>query len=324
MPRMRALLLAWLGGALLGCAAPRVVEEAAVAVRPPRGPDDSALVLSYPATLCSVTLRDESGTLHDREERVNGSVPVDMTRSVPDEPWVGYSGPPPLLTVLALPPGRYTLIRYATSDEWERLSPDEVPPRARTDCTSSSLTTHPARISLRIEPGKLTLLDLPGGITDFPALRRMSQALRNPYVTSTVGPWLPAVRRTGTAMHRELAERQRQPHAGYDVYPGCDGKVAVVRRTGTPFDWYEDPENEAIRRAFRARVHPPLPMRSLQATGFGRGCVMPLAFVYLLTDSAELEPLARALGEMMVEKDLAGELDLILTGPIDPLPENDD
>lgn len=54
----------------------------------------------------------------------------------------------------------------------------------------------------------------------------------------------------------------------------------------------------------------------MHATGFGRGCVGPLAFVYLLTDPEELEPLSRALGEMMVAEDLAGEIDLVLTGPV--------
>jgi hypothetical protein len=152
----------------------------------------------------------------------------------------------------------------------------------------------------------------------------MSHAIENPYVTSTVGPWLPAVRRAGTAMHRELAERQRQPRAGYDLYPSCDGKVAVVRRAGTPFDWYARPHDEAARRAFRGRARPPIPARSVQATGFGNGCVKELAFVYLLTDAAELEPLARALGEMMAEQDLAGEIDLVLTGPIEPVPGDDE
>jgi hypothetical protein len=57
----------------------------------------------------------------------------------------------------------------------------------------------------------------------------------------------------------------------------------------------------------------------VHATGFGSGCVTPLAFVYLLTDPKELEPLARELGQMMAAEDLAGEIDLVLTAPVEAL-----
>jgi hypothetical protein len=311
---MRAIVPSLLVAVLIGCAGPVVVREGAVGVRPPSGEDDSGLVLSYPATLCSVTLRDESGKLHDHEQRGDETAVVDMTRAVPDRPWATAGGTPAqLLTVVALPPGRYTLTRFTTSDDWAELEPDDDGPRARTDCTGR-LDVHAAGVPIRIERKKLTLLDLPSGRIDFPALRAMSFALANPYVESTVGSWLPAVRRAGAAMHRELAARQRQRRDGYDLYPHCDGRVAVVRSTGKPFDWYARPDDDAARRSFRGQA--PMPVRSVQATGFGNGCVQPLAFVYLLTDPDELEPLARALGERMAADDLAGEFDLVLTGPI--------
>jgi hypothetical protein len=318
---MRAAVSSLLAAALLGCAGPAVVREGAVAVRERQGDADSALVLSYSATLCSVTLRDESGRLHDRELRTNGSDPVDMTRSVPSHPWHGFYGPPTLLTVIALPSGRYTLTHYTTSDESEELEPKTDPPSVRTDCTAS-LDVHATRLPIRIEPGRLTLLELPSGKIDFDALRRMSHALQNAHVKVAVRSWLSAVRSTGSGMHRELAERRRRPQNGYDLYPDCDGKLAVVRRTGTPFEWYARPDDEAGRRAFRAgaTAHAPLPARSVQATGFGNGCVKELAFVYLLTDPRELEPLAHALGDMMVTEDLSGEIDLVLSGPIEPVP----
>jgi hypothetical protein len=305
-------------GALLGCAAPGVVQEGAVAVRPRHWAAESALVVSYPATVCSITLRDETGRFYDRQQRRQGPVPVDMTRAVPNHPHQRTSpgGVESLLAVIALPPGRYTLTAYATSDDFDELdTPDGT--RSQTDC--SDVTTHSVRFPLRIEPGRLTLIDLPAAKLDFPALRTMAAALRNPHVASAVGSWLPEVHRTGSARHRELAERQRQPRDGYDLYPRCDGKVAIVRRKGKPFDWYDRPYDDEARRRFgvRARAYAAPEARSLHATGFGRGCVAPLAFVYLLTDPAELEPLSRSLGKMMVAEDLAGEIDLVLTGPIE-------
>jgi hypothetical protein len=316
---MRATVPSLLAAALLGCGAPAVVEHGAVAIRPPRDGGDSALVLSYPATLCTVTLRDENERLYDLEDRIESTARVDMTRAVPNNPWSIIGGAPAaLLTVLAMPPGRYTVTAYSTSDDWDELAPDDRGPRARTDCTGA-LETHATHLPLRIERGKLTLLDLPKGAVDYPELRTVSFALHNPYVTSTVGPWLPRIRQTGSAMHRELAARQRQRRDGYDLYPHCDGKVAVVRKAGKPFEWYGRPDDEAARRRFRHETAP-LPGRSIHATGFGSGCVEPRAFVYLLTDPAELEPLSRALGEMMVREDLAGEIDLVVTGIPSPEP----
>jgi hypothetical protein len=303
---------------LVGCAAPLLVENGAVAVRARRSAIDSALVLSYPATICSVTLRDETGRLRDQRQRHDDPAPLDMTRALPNHPHRRPTAarPDSLLTVLALPAGRYTVIAYATSTDFDEIdTPDG--PRARTDC--SSVTTQMARLPVRIEPGRLTLLDLPAARLDFPALRTMASALSNAHVASAVESWLSDIRRTGSARHRELAERQRQRRDGYDLYPHCDGKIAIVRRSGKPFDWYDRPHDEAARRSFhaRARAHAPILTRSVHATGFGNGCVAPLAFVYLLTDPAELEPLARSLGEMLAVEDLAGEIDLVLTGPIE-------
>jgi hypothetical protein len=305
-----------IAGALAACGAPRVVEERAVAVRSRYWAVDSALVLSYPASICSVTLRDETARFHDHRPRRDGTERVDMTRAVPNHPHRRWSSGEiePLLTVIALPPGRYTLTGYATSDDFDELETPEGP-RARTDCEDP--TTRSVHFPLRIEPGRLTLLDLPAAKLDFTALRTMASALQNPHVARSVGSWLPELRRTGSARHRELADQQRQRREGYDLYPRCDGKVAIVRRTGTPFAWYERPDDEEARRRFgaRARAYAADTTRSTHATGFGRGCVAPLAFIYLLTDPAELEPLARSLGKMMVAEDLAGEIDLVLTGP---------
>jgi hypothetical protein len=297
-----------------------VVNEGAVAVRPRQGGIDSGLVLSYPATICSVTLHDETGRLHDRRPPGDDPMPIDMTRALPNHLHRRWSSGAleALLTVVALPAGRYTLTAYATSDDFDELATADGP-RARTDC--SSVTTHAVRFPLRVETGRLTLLDLPGAKVDFPALRTMASALHNPHVASAVASWLPAVRRTGSARHRELAEQQRQRRDGYDLYPHCDGKIAIVRRSGKPFDWYDRPHDEAARRSFRAmaRTHAPSLARSVHATGFGSGCVTPLAFVYLLTDPKELEPLARELGQMMAAEDLAGEIDLVLTAPVEAL-----
>jgi hypothetical protein len=306
---MRGSVWFLVAGALVGCAPAAVIQEQAVAVRPRSSVVDSALVLSYPATICSVPRRD-------------GLEPVNMTRALPNHPHRrGSSGEvESLLTVLALPPGRYTVTAYATSDDFEELeTPDGA--RARTDCSDAG--THAVHFPLRIDTGRLTLLDLPAAKLDFLALRAMASALLNPHVASAVGSWLPEVRRTGSARHRELAERQRQRRDGYDLYPSCDGKVAIVRRSGTPFEWYERPEDEEARRRFgaRARTYAASTARSTHATGFGRGCVAPLAFIYLLTDPAELEPLSRSLGRMLVAEDLAGEIDLVLTGPIEEVAE---
>jgi hypothetical protein len=147
----------------------------------------------------------------------------------------------------------------------------------------------------------------------------MSTALQNPSVSAAVTTWLPAIRRAGSAQHRKLAARQRRPQNGYDLYPDCDGKLAVVRTSGKPFDGYARPDDEAVRHTFRRRARVPVVARSIHATGFGNGCVKDLAFVYLLTDPRELGPLARALGEMMVAEDLAGEIDLVVTGPVEPV-----
>lgn len=296
-----------------------MVRESTVAFRPRRDDGDSALVFSHPANVCSITLRDESGRLHDLEKRGDTSVPLPLTRPVPDRPWhaTGSAIPGTLLTVLALPPGRYTLTAYTTTDDWSELEPTAEARLARTDC-SGSLVVHPARLPIRIEPARLTLLHLPSGAVDFTTLRAMSFALDDHYDGGVLATWLPSIRATGAAMHRELAARQRQPRNGYDLYPSCDGKVAVVRKHGKPFDWYSRPHDEIARQSFRSQVA--IATRSVQATGIGNGCVEPLAFVYLLTDPEELTPLAKALGERMAEEDLAGEIDLVLTGPIDAVP----
>jgi hypothetical protein len=312
---MRSAVSSVLALAALGCVAPALVREGAVAVRPRQDDSDSALVLSHTATVCNVTLRDESGRLHDVEQRTKGDVVVDMTRDLPNEPWRSRGEPPSVVTVLALPPGRYTLTEYSTSAEWDELDPSTDPPQVHTDC-DASLTRRKTRLPLRIEPGKLTILDLQGGEVTFDTLRRMSSALHRVPERSALASWAHAVRHVGSAMHRELAARRRKPQNGYDLYPDCDGKLAVVRTAGKPFDWYARPDDGAARERFRMKARASVSADSVVATGFGNGCVKALALVYLLTDQRQLEPLARALGEMMVAEDLAGEIDLVLTGPV--------
>src|SRR5262245_4244538 len=117
----------WLRFAFLaafGCAAPTVVQNEKVAIRPRTSENDSALVVIHPATLCGITIRDESGALVDHDTTYGEDTPMDMTRRVPDAPWEVREGPSvaTLFTAVAMPAGRYTLIGQAWSDDWQVLS----------------------------------------------------------------------------------------------------------------------------------------------------------------------------------------------------------
>ncbi len=134
---------------------------------------------------------------------------------------------------------------------------------------------------------------------------------------AAVSSWLPFVQAAGKARFHELTLAQRQLRSGYEVYPSCDHKTAVVRHRGKPFPWYADPDDASLRDGFRYRARPPV--GSVHATGFGAGCVFGLSFVVMMSDRRELEQAVRAVGEFLVHEDLAGEIDLVVSGVPTPL-----
>jgi hypothetical protein len=290
---------------LTSCARPEIVPDARVAVRSRSGSSDSALIVVHDTSICSVTLRDESGALRDHERVGLDMVAIDLTRDLARTPVPrsSLSRKKWLFTPIALPSGRYRVDAYLDADEHGTCN-GELPER-------------PVRLPFRIETGEVTLLSLPHGRTDFVALRRLRAAERDEHLQASFRSWLPAVQRARRATFRSLVQRIRSPRRGYDVYRGCDGRTAVVRTSGARFDWYDEPNDRTARHRFRHRAA--LPIRSAHATGFGAGCVERYAFVYLLSDPRELETATRLAGEFLARADLAGEIDLIMM-PV-PVPD---
>jgi hypothetical protein len=304
------LLLAVLEGA--GCSMPAVLPEERVAIRPRKGDDDSALVVIHPATVCGLTIRDESGTLVDRDTTWGDAAPVDMTRRVPDAAWEVPDGRAiaTVFTALAVPPGRYTLVGQVWSDDWEvlpRRSGDGAR-LARTNC-DGALHRQKLRLPFRIEAGQVTLLAVPEGTVGFDELRALGAAADDPFVVLAARSWFPDVRQARNATRAALAARQRQPRDGYDVYPSCDGVTAVVRTTGTPVPWDGSLEHDARER----RVRLPILTESLNATGYGRGCVRRFALVLLITDENAHDAAVNAAGAWLAAKNYAGEIDVLVT-----------
>jgi hypothetical protein len=291
---------------------PAVVPEERVAIRPRSGDDDSALIVIHPATVCGLIIRDESGVLADRDTTWGEGAPVDMTRRVPDAAWEVPDGPPiaTVFTAVAIPPGRYTLVGQAWSDDWEvlpRRSADGAR-LARTDC-DGNLHRQALRLPFRIEAGRVTLLAVPSGAVGFDELRALGAAADDPYVVLAARSWFPEVRKARHALRAELAARQRQPRDGYDVYPSCDGVTAVVRTTGTPVPW----DGSLVANARERRVRLPVLTRSLNATGFGRGCVRRFALVLLITEEDARDAAVEAAGAWLVAKNYSGEIDVLVT-----------
>ncbi len=310
---LRCLALA----AAFGCAAPGVVLDERVAIRPRSGPNDSALVVIHPATLCGLTIHDESGKLVDHDDTYGEDTPMDMTRRVPDAPWELHegNGVATLFTAVAMPAGHYTLVEQAWSDDWEVLSrrSGDGDRLARTDC-DTSLHTEALRLPFRIETGRVTLLALPGGVVGFEELGKLGAAADDPYVVLSARTWFGDVRRARDRTRAVLAARQRQPRDGYDVYPSCDGMTSVVRATGTPVPWDRSLDVSTSERRFR----PPILTHSLHATGFGRGCVRRFAYVLLISDPKALEAALDAAGAWLVREDLAGEIGIVVTALPEP------
>ena len=298
--------------ATLGCAAPGFVPDERVAIRPRTGPNDSALVVIHPATLCGLTIRDESGKVVDRDNTFGEDTPMDMTRRVPDAPWELREGNDvaTLFTAVAMPAGHYTLVAQAWSDDWEVLSRRSVDGErlARTDC-DTNLRSESLRLPFRIESGRVTLLALPKGTVGFEELGKLGAAADDPYVVLSARSWFGDVRRARDATRAALAARQRQPRDGYDIYPACDGMTSVVRSTGTPVPWDRSLEVRTSERRFR----PPILTRALHATGFGRGCVRRFAYVLLISDPKALDAALEAAGAWLVREDLAGEIGIVVT-----------
>lgn len=299
-----------LGQVVLGCSPPVIEREPSVVSRPQPGDSDSdsALVVLYDSRSCALTIRDRNGQLHDRLVDLDRVTPIDMTRETPSASWyVQNSGyPSQLATVIALPPGRYTVVSHATTDDWGELEGESGAARGETDCSSPDART--ISLPFRIEPEQLTLLALPTGAMNFDDLRRLSLALHEPTTKAALASWLPAITSSARARHLALAAKLRERRDGYDVYRNCDGKVAVVRNEGTPFAWYENWDDEPERERFRARARPPA--ASVHATGFGGGCVLEMAFHVMLSNPAELEHAADAAGSFLVRENLRGEIDL--------------
>ena len=279
-------------------------------------PTASALALVYDALVCEITVRDVSGTVVDQRELNGRMMPLDMKRPMPGPNWqVHRTGSPSrLFTAVTFPPGEYELIDYATSESFEPVNTPAPPPLARTKC--DKLDHHAVRFKFRITPNQVTLLALPHGPVTFQDLTAIGAASNDEPIRSTIGAWYPAIDRARHAAFVELVARQRQPRGGYDVYPSCDGRTAVVRQTGAPAPW-EAPAT-ADTSAEPHHYRPSFPISSVHATGFGGGCVRPASYVVMLSDPRQLDAAVRVVGEWLVQGDLAGEIDLIVT----PIPQN--
>jgi len=232
---------------------------------------------------------------------------------MPGPEWqVHHSGHPSrLFTVFAFPPGRYELVEVASTEDWDEVDAEHRPPLARTDC-SGHLDRRRVRMPFRIDPGKLTLLALDSGPVGFDDLTALRIAAGDTLVRERVGSWYPSVDRARGARFRELVASQREPRDGYDVYPSCDHKTAVVRNVGTPVQWEKFPETGSASGTEYYR--PVFGIGSVHATGFGGGCVRPWAYHLMLTDSSQLSAGTQAVGAWLVENDLAGEVDLVMSG----------
>jgi len=239
-----------------------------------------------------------------------------MKRAMPGPNWqVHRSGVPSrLFTAITFPPGAYELIDYATTESWEPVN-GSLPPMGHTKC-DGKLDHHAVRLAFRIAPNQVALLALPNGPVTFEDLSAIGAAGNDQPIRGTVGAWYPAIERARQAAFAELVARQRQPRGGYDVYPSCDGRTAVVRQTGAPAPW-ETPAT-ADTTADPHHYRPSFPIRSVHATGFGAGCVRPGSYVVMLSDVNELDAASRAVGDWLVKENVAGEIDLVVT----PIPQN--
>jgi hypothetical protein len=247
-------------------------------------PSAQGLALLYDTRMCTFTLSEE-GTRRT------------TTWRTPDSAWEvqnqGYAST--LLTAVALSPGRYRLTGYTSVVDWDELIAESGRLVGYTNCDRRSSRVHPVDIPFEISPGSVTLLAVPGSERassdiGFDELTLTWVAMHDRYVKEAIAEWFPEIRRATDAIRKQLIVRQREPHDGYDVYPNCDRRVAVVRTTGKPM-------------LAGKRYYPPY------ASAIGLGCVSQQAVPGgCLSDRREIPQAIEAAGKWLVEHDLRGEI----------------
>ena len=295
---------------LISCAGARstVVQDVRVAIRARTGGADQALVILFNARVCSIVIRDPSGQLVDHQ--ADRPAPIDMERAVPDAPWEvqnsGYAAD--LMTGFAMPPGSYRLVGYSMADTWDTGTSPMGRAQGYTDCPHAHLTRRALDVPFAIQPHQVTLLAVPRGEPTFADLSLVLSCESDPYVRNVIGSWMPAIHEARTAAHAELVARLRQPRDGYDVYPGCERAVAVVRTTGEPFSIIGHLGDPAVVAEFRAHT---FSAPSEWGNGFGGGCATgTLAYGVMISNPAVLDAAVRAAGAWLVRGTRKGEVDI--------------
>jgi hypothetical protein len=291
---------------LASCAS--VTHDERVAIRA-HGPGvDQGVLVPFDANVCSITVRDPTGVVHDR----SGDVALDMRRQVPDSPWRARNG---YHLVIAMPPGHYELLGYETSDTFGEVALDHHVVAHRTKCSASKRTWHDAPHAFDVAAGALTLVDLKHGAPDFWSLMFLWSGADEPmHQELGVETWRAQINEASKATRAELLAKRRQVRDGYDVYPDCEGRVAVVHDSGMPSASHEVEDRQKLRidvgnAVSRAKVH-------IYGGGFGRGCVLTSAPLVMLADAANLDAAVESLGCWMVKADLQLEVDLQIIGSV--------
>jgi hypothetical protein len=259
------------------------------------------IAVLYDTRICGFTIRDGSGK--------------ELEYRTPDAAWnLRNSGQASTaMTAVALAPGRYRVVRYHTVDEWADLKSETGALIGYSNCRRRKLQAHAVEFAFDVTAQEVTLLAIPGGAVDFQDLNLAHAAMGSLYVEEAIGSWFPQIRQSLAEARTALIARRRESRNGYDVYHDCDFKTAVVRTTGTPFPFYADPDDAALRDAFRARGMAGFAnVRSVHASGFGGGCVERFSFVVLMDDAAELPTAVQGVGEWLVREDLKGEIDIAI------------
>jgi hypothetical protein len=301
----------------VGCA--HVVhQDARVAVRARAAPADQAVAIFHGSLVCSFTIRDLSGELHDEEERRGGMLPVTMTRAVPDSPWwiEDSARGANLVTVIAMPPGRYELVSYTEARGWQEGTDENGQATGLTNCPRRwRLDRREAQLPFEIRAGEVTLLPVPGGTAADWVMHRLRFVLDHvpaPDVREMLQSWKPGILNAEERSHAAFLARIRQVRDGYDVYPACNGHdtAAVVASAGTPFPWYgKGNDTPAVTERFRRGAGAVVPAQ--RGSGFGASCVDRRgAFQIYLSSPNDLNAAVRAAGEWMVREGMQGEIDL--------------
>jgi len=317
-PLVRRRLLAVLLVCAAGCAH-FVHQETRVAVRARAAPTDQAVAIFHSSAVCSFTIRDPSGQLQDMEERRGGLLPIDMARAVPDRPWwIENSGYPSLMvTVIAMPPGRYELVGYAEAKGWQEDTDENGRALGRTNCPHRwRLDDHQVQLPFEVRSGEVALLRLPAAGWPgwhWKSTRSSLDSVYAPDVRANLQSWKAAIIRAQDEAYAAFLSSIKQTREGYDLYPRCAGPsmTAVVRAEGTPFPWYGNYKKEVIE-PFRRRV----PVGGIpDSTGFGVSCVDKRgAFHINLIREDDLERSTRSVGDWLARENLQGEVDITVTG----------